>query len=339
MVRIRKGLYLKIIIILVCALFLFNARLYSSTICSLRLPLKNYERIGGALSEQELIDLLSGNDVKKIDEIGLTQLDLMKDPEQVARIIEEVFKNRKLCLSCDLGEENNLVYIEIYSTVDFKSLEGRQSFAVLKDTSLLDFRWASIEDVEKHGGKRLFPLLYRWMAANYFFDEFSGWGILAESANHYSARALFRSGFDITITSEDGGKKIRDIKDIVENKRYNIKGTFTTWKGRHLIGKNKKVFYSLREKCEIVSLHVNNIEKYEDQLYRLARDNPFHLDANIIGYSLDIVLKNEGYSYVSIMNGDLVGYIACEETEDSKLHLYSMYIEKYSSRRKGIGEV
>ncbi|MFA5389182.1 MAG: hypothetical protein WC312_05445 [Candidatus Omnitrophota bacterium] len=178
-----------------------------------------------AIKDLKIVNRLSGNDVKEIDK-ALVELDKIAefDHYRVARIVEKVFAGRGLRL---IIEPNwiDIINIENGDIVGYRTFDD---WNVAGPAALL-FLHAEIDDKYSYlRGKRLFPLIYRWMPGRPEFSKYSGSEIISGTpVNASAARAMWRSGFkDIKIRYIFAYKDIERIEEIEEGKTYKVNARF-----------------------------------------------------------------------------------------------------------------
>jgi hypothetical protein len=161
--------------------------------------------------ESDLIKSLSSNDTQKID-AALTELDdEITDPSRVIHIINQVFEKRGLYL--DIDKTSGFVNILKKTT---KQEQGYVSFIYFDPDTPMTIAFEEIY-VEELKGKRLVPLIYRWMQAHpYFREELSVSEVYLWKANSNAARTWFRSGLE-------------DIKVV--------------WLDRHIYDERNRIYY------------------------------------------------------------------------------------------------
>lgn len=221
-------------------MFLCSNPAYSSHVSHLRVPMGAGNRLQEILTEEEIFTLLSSKDTPdkakiEIDK-GLKALDVLENPEQVIKIIESVFANRGLELKIDPVHENRAGdiarNINIISTKDGRSIATRSFYtltSLYENTLIFSYDGFGLNFIQEFAGKRLFPLMCRWMSAQTDFSKFSGWKIKVDRATYMSAKAWWRSGFPVKITSLKTGREIQSNDEINKDEEYNIEGTFLSW--------------------------------------------------------------------------------------------------------------
>ncbi|MFA5388970.1 MAG: hypothetical protein WC312_04350 [Candidatus Omnitrophota bacterium] len=188
-----------------------------------------------AAKEYNLVKELSSDDPGEIDR-GLEHLDKTVSPDEVVFIVEKTFANRELILKNtglirEEGEETPFYAVQIFDK-DNKHLAG---WAYFKESAAdreksIEFHSLFIDLKDELGlrGKRLLPLVCRWMMANPDFKKFYGWKIKVNNTSFMAARALWRSGFDdIKIRCVETERIIRDIREINERNTYDIDARFS----------------------------------------------------------------------------------------------------------------
>jgi len=173
----------------------------------------------------ELIEKLSSDNVKEINEV-LVELDEIakSDHYRVAQIVEKVFANRGLRLRI----EPNWIHIINIENGDVVGYRTFDDWSMARPKALL-FLQAEIDNkYSALRGKRLVPLLYRWMPAQPEFLKYSGLEILTSGTiAHSAARAIWRSGFeDIKIKHIFAKENIKRINEIKEGELYEASAYF-----------------------------------------------------------------------------------------------------------------
>ena len=173
----------------------------------------------------ELINKLSSDNVKEIDNT-LAELDRIAkfDHYRVAQIVEKVFANRGL----KLRKEPNWIDIVNIENGDIVGYRTFDDWSMARPKALL-FLQAEIDNkYPALRGKRLFPLLYRWMPAQPEFLKYSGLEILTSGTiTHSAARAIWRSGFeDIKVKHIFAKENIKRIDEIKEGEFYEVSARF-----------------------------------------------------------------------------------------------------------------
>lgn len=235
MLKIGKGYNFKTIIVILLTVMLFDITLYASQSC-LRVPAKNIKRLQTALeltSEGTIVRLLSSDEATGAEkDNALIELDKIDTPDKIVSIVEEIFANRGLSLNIDItGDPDCAVQIRDMKNGD---IVGHRDFRVASEENKLTFHSTHIYKTELHG-KRLLPLLYRWMSAHpYFRSRFPGWNIEMEYSNYGAARSFWRSGFkDIHIRHRFSEREINHIDEIQLGEwsgYYICYGKFPVWK-------------------------------------------------------------------------------------------------------------
>lgn len=232
MMKFKKGYNLKIFSLAIGILLLSTSMLYSQE--ALRVPMglrdRQEETLGPVAGEDaELINRLSDTDTRIID-AALKELDRIPDAGRVREIIEAVFKDNDLEIDIPKSDEyEKIVFIMIKSIKDTggdDNIVGFCSFEIESLQKKLIFKHNLLRG-RNIRGRRFLPMLLRLISAHLDF-RFSGWKIEVVLPNPYTARAWWRSGFSVTVKKD--GKIIRTIDEITEDGKYDITGTFLTWK-------------------------------------------------------------------------------------------------------------
>ncbi len=247
--KIEKGLF-KIISICVGICLFLTTSAYSlpmlrtnSLFDVINLPGEK-DRTDDAL-DTEIIGLLL-SDVPDIEERkrwmdrGLDLLDTLDEPDRIVTIVKEIFTKRNLELEISPVYKNSIGDIggdiKIIRTQDGSCIAQRNFYTLTSlhgDTLLFSYGQFNTDFTNEFAGKRLFPLLYRWMSANPYFSKYSGWAIKLDDASYGAAKAWWRSGFPVKITSIRTGREITSIEEITnEDGNYKIEGTFLAWKDK-----------------------------------------------------------------------------------------------------------
>ena len=233
--KFRKA-YSLIFMLILAGIFLCQDFAYA-----LRAPLSMDETI----KDIDLINKLSSDNVKEIDK-ALIELDKISefDRDRVARIAEKVFANRGLRLKIEpnwidiINTENNEVVG--YRTFDDWNSGDNSGALLLLHAEIYD-KYSDLR------GKRLFPLLYRWMPAQPEFLKYSGSEIISGTpVNHNAARALWRSGFkDIKIRQIFADRGIEHIDEIKDGEFYKVSARFPMRKPQPARQELSRLLYGL----------------------------------------------------------------------------------------------
>jgi len=178
-------------------------------------------------SNAALVRRLSSRNIREVDN-ALVSLGKLRDPEQIVSIVEEVFANKGLRLEID--EQRHPYVIRIIRNEN-QEIIGTRDFVIVSKEKVLVFYSGGISQ-DGYEGRRLFPLMYQWMAAHdNFRNRFSGWRIkVARPATSSAAKAWWRSGFDVRISDTDTREVAQDISDIKDGRSYDISGRLPEWK-------------------------------------------------------------------------------------------------------------
>jgi len=77
---------------------------------TVRLKANNdYGGVGSAFSEQDLIDLIEGNNVKDIDTVDLQTRDMATSPKVLLAVMDKIFKAKKQRLLDNIGQRNEII--------------------------------------------------------------------------------------------------------------------------------------------------------------------------------------------------------------------------------------
>jgi len=176
--------------------------------------------------DKELVNRLSGDNTGEIDN-ALAELDKIAefDYDRVARVVEKVFAGRGLRLKIE-SNWINIINIENNEVVGYRTFDN---WSPGRGVNSLLFSYAEIYDEYSDlRGKRLFPLMYRWMPAQPEFFKYSGAEIVSGTAvNGSAARAIWRSGFkDIKIRQIFADRDIEHIDEIKDGEVYKVSARF-----------------------------------------------------------------------------------------------------------------
>ncbi|MDD5108640.1 MAG: AarF/UbiB family protein [Candidatus Omnitrophica bacterium] len=171
-----------------------------------------------------LVDALISDDAKLVDK-ALAQIDKLGIPRQVHQIVEKALSLRGLRL-----EIRDDLYLAIQVIDEKGNVVGELGLNTGADESgnpLLTIPVNSLYSNELRG-KRIFPLLYRWMVTEpEFISRFGGWKFQINTTTESAAKSWQRSGLsEVRIIPYGDGY-------------YKVEGKFPDWKNSHLISSEK----------------------------------------------------------------------------------------------------
>ncbi len=213
--KIGKGLSLGLILMTIGAFLCVNP---AYTLSKLRVPLGVNDK---AKKLNLILQLSSDNpNTEALDE-RLQELDGFTD---IVSIIEAIFAKKGLRI--EIEKDYWLPRVKIIREKDERSI-GCCSFYVDAGNNRLEINELEIE-TNSYRGKRLFPLIFRWIfAQSYFQSRFSEWDIYGGHLSYSAAKALWRSSAnDRRLICRENNKIIREIKEIEKGKTYRINCQF-----------------------------------------------------------------------------------------------------------------
>jgi ribosomal protein L21E len=171
-----------------------------------------------AMGADFIVAELASGQPERIDS-ALFQLDnLRKDPEMIHRIASTAFQSMGIKLDIKEGDYGPVIAVKT-SSGDYV---GTLAMTIAKEPDQSSSLRMPVINIEKEGwrGRRIFPLLYRWLATETgFMKRFSGWPIIVHTTTRAGAASWERSGlFQANVTRKPGSGEY-----------YRVEAVFPRW--------------------------------------------------------------------------------------------------------------